>query len=29
MSYVLWGYTITLGVLGAYALSLIVRTRRR
>jgi hypothetical protein len=29
MSYVLWGYAITLGVLGAYAASLIARARRR
>jgi len=29
MSYVAWGYAITLGVLGAYAASLAVRARRR
>jgi hypothetical protein len=29
MSYVVWGYVITLGVLGAYAASLRARARRR
>ena len=29
MSYVQWGYVVTLGVLAAYAASLMVRSRRR
>lgn len=29
MSYVVWGYVVTLGVLAAYATSLVVRARRR
>jgi len=29
MSYVVWGYVVTLGVLAAYAASLSVRSRRR
>jgi hypothetical protein len=28
MSYVAWGYVVTLGVLAAYATSLVVRSRR-
>ena len=28
MSYVVWGYVVTLGVLAAYATSLVVRSRR-
>ena len=28
MSYVVWGYVITLSTLGAYAVSLVVRARR-
>jgi hypothetical protein len=29
VSYVVWGYVLTLSVLGAYAASLAVRSRRR
>jgi hypothetical protein len=29
MSYIVWGYVVTLGVLAAYATSLLVRSRRR
>jgi hypothetical protein len=29
MSYILWGYVVTLGVLASYATSLVVRSRRR
>jgi hypothetical protein len=29
MSYVVWGYVVTLSVLGAYALSLTLRSRHR
>jgi hypothetical protein len=29
MSYILWGYVVTLGTLAAYATSLMVRSRRR
>jgi hypothetical protein len=29
MTYVVWGYVIAFGTLGAYALSLIIRLRRR
>jgi hypothetical protein len=29
MSYVVWGYVVTLGTLAAYATSLVVRSRRR
>jgi hypothetical protein len=29
MTYVVWGYVITLGVLAAYATSLAARARRR
>jgi hypothetical protein len=29
VSYVIWGYVITLASLGGYALSLIIRLRRR
>lgn len=29
MSYVVWGYVVTLSVLGAYAASLTVRSRQR
>jgi hypothetical protein len=28
MSYVVWGYVVTLGTLAAYATSLVVRSRR-
>jgi hypothetical protein len=28
MSYVVWGYVVTLGVLAAYATSLVGRSRR-
>jgi hypothetical protein len=29
VTYVTWGYVVTLGVLAAYASSLMVRSRRR
>jgi hypothetical protein len=29
MRYIQWGYVVTLGVLAAYATSLLVRSRRR
>jgi hypothetical protein len=29
VSYVVWGYVVTLSVLAAYATSLAVRSRRR
>jgi len=29
MSYVVWGYVVTLGTLAAYAASLVARSRRR
>jgi hypothetical protein len=29
MSYVVWGYVVTLSVLAAYATSLVARSRRR